>query len=163
MKKYAMVALAAFFMLSTVLTAQNQAQPNHERVGKKEFKHEEKKMVSPEKKAEFMAKQLELSDVDKAKVQSLFEKQEAKHKVQMEEMKKMREEQKAKFETDRKVMETDLIKIIGNEKFQKLQAIQIDHLKKMNRSEKMQMMRKHRMNNDQQRSMKKEKAEDKKS
>ncbi len=163
MKKYAMVALAAFFMISTVLTAQNQAQPKHEREGKKELKHEGKKMVSPEQRAEFMAKQLELSDVDKAKVQSLFEKQEAKHKVQMEEIKEIKVEQKAKFEADRKVMETDLIKIIGNEKFQKLQAIQIDHLKKMNRSGKMQMMRKHRMKNNQQRPMEKEIVVDKKS
>jgi len=163
MKKYALLALATVFMFSTTLIAQNQTQPNHEKGGKKEFKKEERKVISPEKKAEFMAKQLVLSDAEKVKVQALFEKQAAKQKVQMEEMKKLREERKAKLEAEKTAQDADLINIIGNEKFQKLQAMQIEHLKKMNRPEKMKDMRKHSMNNDEQRPMKQENAQDKRS
>lgn len=163
MKKYAVLALATVFMFGTTLFAQNQPQPKHQKEGKREFKRVEKKMITPEKRAEFMAKQLELSDAEKAKVQALFEKQAASQKVQMEEIKKMRQEQKAKFEANRKAQEAELVKIIGNEKFQKLQAMQIEHLKKMNRGEKMKMMRKKHMKNEKQRPMRPENNQNKKS
>lgn len=99
-----------------------------------------KEKITPEKRAEYMAKQLELSDVEKAKVQALFEKQDAKIKQQMEEVKKLKEEQKAKFEANRKAQEDELIKIIGNDKFRQLQSNRIARLEKENRMHRMKMM-----------------------
>ncbi len=144
MKRYAMLAIATVFMFSTVLIAQDQ-QPMPKKIkGDKEFK-EGKEMVSPEKRAEFMAKQLDLSAAEKAKVQALFEKQDARVKQHREEMEKLREERRAKFEAERKVQEAELIKIIGNEKFQQLQSLRIARLEKMNRMHKMRDMKmKHR-------------------
>ena len=142
MRKYVIFAMAAIFMLSATLTAQPQPQPQqgHMRGDKKEFKQDDKKMITPEKRAEFMAKQLQLSDAEKAKVQDLFVKQDAKRKQQLEEIKKLKEEQKAKFEANRKAQEDDLIKIIGNEKFRQLQAMHIARLEKENRMLKMKRM-----------------------
>ena len=96
MRKYVVFALAAVFMLSANIVTQGQGQPKHNKGDKKEMRQEVKEKITPEKRAEYMAKQLQLSDVEKAKVQALFEKQDAKIKQQMEEVKKMKEEQKAK-------------------------------------------------------------------
>ncbi|GAB1415075.1 hypothetical protein MASR2M117_04810 [Paludibacter sp.] len=89
--------------------------------------------VTPEKRAEFLAKQLELSDAEKAKVQALFEKQDVKIKQRQEQMQKLREEHLATMETERKANEAELIKIIGNEKFQKMQAQKISRLERINK------------------------------
>lgn len=140
MKKYVLFALAVVFMLSTVAVAQGQRQPNHNKGDKKEMRQEVKEKITPEKRAEFMAKQLQLSDVEKAKIQALYEKQDAKAKQQMEEVKKLKEEQKAKFEANRKAQEDELIKIIGNDKFRQLQSMRIARLEKENRMHRMKMM-----------------------
>ena len=157
MRKYVMLAMVAIFMSGTVLIAQGQPQPNHKRGDKKEVKQDEKKMITPEKRAEFMAKQLELTDAEEAKVQDLFVKQEARNKQHMEEVKKLKEEQKAKFEAEKAAREADLIKIIGNEKFQKLQSMRIAHLEKENRMFKMRMMHQAGPGKDQQHPMMMEK------
>lgn len=140
MRKYVLLVLAAAFMLSTSVVAQGQIQPKHNKGDKKEMRQEVKEKITPEKRAEYMAKQLQLSDVEKAKVQALFEKQDAKIKQQMEEVKKMKEEQKAKFEANRKAQEDELIKIIGNDKFRQLQSNRIARLEKENRMHRMKMM-----------------------
>lgn len=137
MRKYVVLVLAAVFMVSTAVVAQ--AQPGHKR-DKKEIRQEVKEKITPEKRAEFMAKELELSDVEKAKVQALFEKQDAKIKQQMEEVRKLKEEQKAKIEANRKAQEDELIKIIGDEKFRQLQSKRIARLEKENRMHRMKMM-----------------------
>jgi len=140
MRKYVMIVMVAIFMSGNAFNAQGQPQPRHKRADKKEVKQEEKKMITPEKRAEFMAEQLELTDAEKSKVQDLFVKQEARNKQHMEEIKKLKEEQKAKFEAEKAAREADLIKIIGNEKFQKLQSMRIARLEKENRMYKMRMM-----------------------
>ena len=84
-----------------------------------------------------MAEQLQLTDVEKAKVQALFEKQQAKAKQRQEEMKSNREEQRAKMDAERKAYEAELIKIIGNEKFQQHQAQRIARLENKNRKMRM--------------------------
>jgi len=101
----------------------------------------ERKTVTPEKRAEFMAKQLELTDAEKAKVQALFEKQEVKAKQRQEEMKKMREEHRAKMDVERSVNQAELIKIIGKEKFQEMQSQRIARLEKENNMLKMRAQR----------------------
>lgn len=153
MRKYVLLVLAAAFTLSTAIVAQGQGQPRHKKGDKKEMRQEVKEKITPEKRAEYMAKQLELSDVEKAKVQALFEKQDAKIKQQMEEVKKLKEEQKAKFEANRKAQEDELIKIIGNDKFRQLQSNRIARLEKENRMHRMKMMQQQRPGNEQQRMM----------
>jgi len=85
------------------------------------FNQSERPQVSPEKRAEKMAKELGLSDAEKVKVQALFEKQEAARIQHQSEVTKLREERMAKFEAERKAQDAQLIKIIGQEKFQKLE------------------------------------------
>ena len=153
MRKYVLFALAAVLMLSTAVVAQGKAQPKHNKGDKKEIRQEVKEKITPEKRAEFMAKQLQLSDVEEAKVQALFEKQDAKAKQRMEELKKIKEEQKAKFEANRKAQEDELIKIIGDEKFRQLQSMRIARLEKENRMHKMRMMQQARPGTDKQHMM----------
>jgi Spy/CpxP family protein refolding chaperone len=131
MKKYGMLALAIIFMFSVSVMAQDPA-PHQEHHGeKKELKRGEKLMISPEKRAEKMTKGLELTNAQKAQVQALFEKQDAKRHQEMEKAEKMRAEMKAKFENERKMNDEELTKIIGQEKFQKLQAKRAERLEKM--------------------------------
>ena len=153
MRKYVLLVFAAVFMLSAAVVAQSQRQPRHNKGDKKEIRQEVKEKITPEKRAEYMAKQLELSEVEKAKVQALFEKQDAKIRQQMEEVKKLKEEQKAKFEANRKAQEDELIKIIGNDKFRQLQSNRIARLEKENRMHRMKMMQQQRPGTEQQRMM----------
>jgi len=122
MKKYAMLALATAIMFSVTVSSQNQTPPPPGRKAEmKEFKQGERPQVTPEKRAERMAKELGLSDAEKVKVQALFEKQDAKRDQHQAAVKKVRDEQKAQFETERKVQDAELEKIIGTEKFQQLE------------------------------------------
>ena len=122
MKKYAMLALATAIMFSVTVSSQNQTPPLPGRKAEmKEFKQGERPQVTPEKRAERMAKELGLSDAEKLKVQALFEKQDAKRDQHQAAVKKVRDEQKAQFETERKVQDAELEKIIGTEKFQQLE------------------------------------------
>jgi hypothetical protein len=140
----AIVTVMLLGMLSTVEAQGREMRKGVMRQGKRE-------MVSPEKRAEFMAKQLELSDVEKLKLQVLFEKQEAKAIKHREEMKKMREERHLKMIAERKSNQAELIKIIGNEKFQELQSKRIARLEHQNRKLKINsnkhFRRDHRMMN----------------
>ncbi|HEY5590568.1 MAG TPA: hypothetical protein VIK55_06070 [Paludibacter sp.] len=122
MKKYAMLALATAIMFSVTVSSQNQTPPPPGRKAEmKEFKQGERPQITPEKRAERMAKELGLSDAEKVKVQALFEKQDAKRDQHQAAVKKVRDEQKAQFETERKVQDAELETIIGKEKFQQLE------------------------------------------
>jgi len=136
MKQNVTMVMLVILMLGITYSAQ--AQYRNQRPGlRSEFRQQERKQVSPEKRAEMMAKQLNLTAEEKAKVQVLFEEQEMKMKQRMEEMQKMREELKAKVEAERNTNQAELISIIGNEKFQQLQAKRIQHLEKELRKMKM--------------------------
>jgi len=140
MKKYAMLALAAMFMMSVATVAQEQAPSKDWKEGKRELKKGDKPMITPEKRAEKLAKTLDLNAAQKADVQALFEKQDAKRHQEMEKFEKMRAEMKAKFEAERKANDEALAKIIGQEKFQKFQTIRAERQDKM--KDKMKHMRK---------------------
>jgi periplasmic protein CpxP/Spy len=143
MSKYVTFAMAVIIMLGTTLSVQAQARQNRQRpAAGNEMRQPERKTVTPEKRAEFMAKQLELTDAEKVKLQDFIEKQEVKAKQRQEEMKKVREAQREKIEADRKANQAELIKIIGNEKYQQMQSQRIARLEKENRMLKMRMMRK---------------------
>lgn len=131
MKKYALVMATAFFMCSSILVAQPKGQQRMNNQNK-ELKQDGMR-ISPEKRAEMMAKQLELTDSERAKVQALFEKQAEKKQVQREERRNDRVQRKNQFEADRKTQDAELTKIIGNEKFQKLQTLRLERSQKMNK------------------------------
>lgn len=131
MKKYAMLVLASIFMFSTTLMAQEQT-PRHGKKGeRKEFKRGEMSEMSAQKKAEFMAKKLELTDAEKARVQALMEKQDVKRKQHQAEIQKMKEDLKAKVKAEQKEQKAELESIIGKEKFQKLETMRSEKMHKM--------------------------------
>ena len=131
MKKYAMLVLASTILFSVAVSGQEQTPPPGRKGERKEFKQADRPQVSPEKRAVKMAKELELTDAQKAKVQALFEKQEATRVKHQSEVTKLREEHMAKFEAERKAQDADLIKIIGQDKFQKLESERAEHKAKM--------------------------------
>ncbi len=142
MSKYVTFVITAILILGMALSVQAQVRQERQRPERKEMKQPEKKVVTPEKRAEFMAKQLELTAPEQAKLKTYFEKQDAKTKQRHEEMKKMREEQLAKMKAERIANQAELIKIIGNEKFQQMQSQRIARLEKENKMMKMRMMHK---------------------
>ena len=131
MKKYAMLVMASAILFSVAVRGQEQTPPQGRKSDRKEFKQAERPQVSPEKRAEKMAKELGLTDAEKAKVQALFEKQEAVRVQHQSEVIKLREEHLAKFEAQRKAQDAELVKIIGQEKFQKLENERTEFKAKM--------------------------------
>jgi|GEM_PF-322750 len=122
MKKYAMLVLACAFMFSVATIAQEQNPPQGKKGERKEFRQNERSQLSAEKRAERMAKVLELSNAEKVKVQALFEKQDAKRLEHQAAVKKVIAEQKDQFEANRKAQDAELEKIIGKEKFKLLET-----------------------------------------
>lgn len=147
MKRIVSITIVTVMLLGVLSTVEAQGRE----MRKGEMRQGKREMMSPEKRAAFMAKQLELSDAEKLKLQALFEKQEAKAIKHREEMKKMREERHLKMIAERTANQAELIKIIGNEKFQELQSKRIARLEQENRKLKMnankQMRRDHRKMN----------------
>ena len=142
MKKYGIMTLAIAFMLSLAVSAQEQM-PREK--GQKNQQRKEKPMMNPQMRAERMAKELKLTEVEKSKVQALFEKQEANFKKQQEERKKQHEAMKAQFEAERKMQDAEMEKIIGAEKFKQLQSMRIDRLQREVVKMKQHKMRNNRM------------------
>jgi hypothetical protein len=102
MKKIGLLILTCVLIVS--LSAQDQAPQNTQKGEKKEFKKGERPMMTPQLRAEKMAKDLELTDVEKAKVQELFENQNLKGKER----------------------DVELAKILGSEKYQKFEALRAE-------------------------------------
>jgi hypothetical protein len=139
MKKYVMLAVATVFMCNMIVNGQDQQKAPKKEKNKKEFKENERPLPSAQQRTDRMAKELSLTDEEKAKVQALFEKRDARVKNHEAEIQKMREEQKEKFEAERKDQDAELEKIIGKEKFQQLEKTRTARLEKMNqKKEKMQ-------------------------
>lgn len=126
-----MLVIAAIFMFSMAAMAQDQTPPQGQNGAKKEFNQHARSLPTPQIRAERLAKQLSLTDDQKAKVQALFEKQDAERVKNQAEVKKTREEMKAQLEADRKAQDEELAKIIGTEKFQKYQAERAERTQKM--------------------------------
>lgn len=136
MKKYGMLVIVAIFTFSMSVMAQDQTPPQGPTGPKREFNQTARPQATPQMRAERLAKQLSLTDEQKAKVQALFEKQDANRAKNQAEVKKTREEMKAQFDAERKVQDEELAKIVGPEKFKKFQAARAERLQKMqNRGE----------------------------
>lgn len=114
MKKYAIFMFATLVMFASSISAQ------------------EKKAKGPsiEIRVEKMATDLGLTDVEKAAVKILFEKQDAEKKQFMKNNDKESAEFKPKMKELQKKHNEELKAIIGEERFQKFQAIRAEEKKK---------------------------------
>jgi Spy/CpxP family protein refolding chaperone len=111
MKKYAILVLAAVFMLNLSLMAQDPTTSKAAKVETKAEKTPEQKKASTEKRVARLAKDLSLTDAERAKVLDLFVNQDIKGKKR----------------------DAELKKIIGDEKFaqyQKMHAEKVANKKK---------------------------------
>ena len=123
-----MLAIAAIFMFSMAIMAQDQAPQNG---GNKGYNQSARPQATPQMRAERLAKQLSLTEDQKTKVQALFEKQEANRTKSQAEVNKTKEEKRAQFDADRKVQDEELAKIIGADKFQQFKAARAERMQKM--------------------------------
>ena len=130
MKKIAILALG--FIFSLAVSAQDQTpQQTGERGPKREGRQGDRPQMTPQLRAERLAKQLDLTADQKTQVQTLFEKQEANRQKKQGDVKKSREEMKAQFDEELKAQDEELLKIIGPEKMKKYQDARAERLKKM--------------------------------
>lgn len=131
MKKSGILVLA--FIFSLAATAQDLAPTPPQQQGKqqKEFKKSEKPKLSAQKRAGYLAVDLELTEAQRAKVQALFEKQDKIREEHQAEIKKMREQEMAKMEANRKANDAEMEKILGAEKYQQYKAKQAERQQKM--------------------------------
>jgi hypothetical protein len=107
--------------LKVKMTARNEKNQFGRRNDFKGMNFTKRPLISAENRADRMAKTLGLTDAEKAKVQALFEKQNAKIEQHMAMVKKVRDEQIAQVKIELKSMNADLENIIGTEKFQQLE------------------------------------------
>jgi Spy/CpxP family protein refolding chaperone len=124
MKKYAMLALIAFFTVSLSVSAQD----NNRRNAQNSNREPSEMRVTAKERAENMAKQLELTAAQKTQVQTLFEKQDAQRAEQFGQRNSQRQQAQRNQEEMRELRErvlaendAELEKIIGKEKLEQWQ------------------------------------------
>ena len=124
MKKTATLAMIAIFTMSFTISAQNRN--DSDRTGRRT---QVEARWNAKSRAESMAKQLELTDEQKAKVEALYEKQDAERAEQLKLQREKREEVMQDRESRREAMEkireqalakndAELESIIGKEKME---------------------------------------------
>lgn len=127
MKKHSMFLMAVGMMFCMALSAQDQAP-----MGGNRPRQEMRQQQTPQVRAERLAKQLGLTDDEKAKVQALYEKQNAeREKMRSEGTQLTREQMRTKMDEMRKSEETEMQKILTPEKFQKFQDLRKEQMEKM--------------------------------
>lgn len=124
MKKHVLFVMVALLVASFSVMAQGPRECKGPE-GEKPGKH---MMLTPQQRLDQLAKHVELTEAEKAKVLELFIKQDEKREAIKAEFKKLKE----KAQAERKAADEDLKKIIGTEKYIQLQAERIEHLQKMN-------------------------------
>jgi periplasmic protein CpxP/Spy len=124
MKKYLKLALASVFFFS--LSAMAQA-PQGGPGGPGGMRQQ----LPPKERAEAMAKDLSLTDADKAKVQAVFEKNDEKMSKFRDEVSRDSPDFREKFQALRDAQNADLIAVIGKEKFETYQKLQAERRQKM--------------------------------
>lgn len=136
MRNFFLMVFAVMMTISFTMTAQN-------RQGRRNFNNDNRQRqefrMNANDRAEWMAKELDLTDAQKAEVKALLEKQDAKRSEQVEKMRanrdqvttdreKLREEMRANREKEMKENQAELEKIIGKENMEKLNAIQKERM-----------------------------------
>ena len=125
MKKAIVLTLTVMLLSATALFAQN---PQRQKDGN------EHPRATAEMRAERLAKELELTEQQKAEVLALYKKQEAEYAKKQQDAQKDREAQRVAFQAERKAQDAELKKIIGEEKFQQLQEKRTQQREKMKNS-----------------------------
>jgi len=131
MKKYAKLVLASLFLFSMTSVAQDQAPPA-QTGGQNEVRHGQRQQLSAQVRAENMAKDVSLTDAEKAKVQAVFEKNDVIFAKFRTEVSRDSPDFRVKFKALRDAQNEDLKVIIGNEKFETWQKLQAERRQKMN-------------------------------
>ena len=128
MKKHGMFLMAIGMMFCMAVSAQDQSSQTDNRPPRQEMRQQQ----TPQVRAERLAKQLGLTDDEKAKVQALFEKQNAdREKMRSEGANLTREQMRTKMDEMRKSEETEMQKILTPEKFTKYQELRKEQMEKM--------------------------------
>ncbi len=124
MKKYLLIMFAAMLTISLSVSAQNR----QGRQGNVNNNQQRQSMqMTAKDRVDMMAKQIELTDAQKADLEALFNKQDAKRTEDMAKMKEQsttnRNEMRAKREEEMKQNQAEIEKIIGKEKAEKLNEL----------------------------------------
>jgi Spy/CpxP family protein refolding chaperone len=122
MKKYLKLILASVFILSMTATAQQQTPPQRQ-FGMKQ-------QLSAKERAENLAKNVSLTDVEKAKVEAVYEKNDALFTKFRTEVSRDSPDFREKFKALRDAQDTDLLAVIGKEKFETFQKLQAERRQK---------------------------------
>lgn len=130
MKKYAKLVLASVFIFSMSAMAQEQT-PSAVRPGILK-EQGQRQQVSAQMRAENMAKELKLTDAEKAKVQEVFEKNDVLFTKFRSEVKRDNPDFREKFKALRDAQDADLEKAIGKDKLDAWKKIQAERRQKMN-------------------------------
>jgi hypothetical protein len=131
MKKNLILMVGALFLISVASQAQNQKNVSDKEGTKKEMRQNAPQRMSAENRAEYWAKELNLTNEEKGKITELFKKQDETRMQQRSDMQKSREERQAFMESQRKANDAEMEKIIGKEKFQKYDSIRSERMQKM--------------------------------
>lgn len=123
--------VGALFLISVAGQAQNQKNVSDKEGTKSEMRQNAPQRMSAESRAEYWAKELNLTNEEKAKITELFKKQDEARMQQRADMQKSREERQAFMESQRKANDAEMEKIIGKEKFQKYDSIRTARMEKM--------------------------------
>ena len=136
MKKLFLMMFAVMLTVSFTMTAQ-------ERQGRRNFNNDNRQRqevrMDAKDRAEWMAKELNLTDAQKEQVKALFEEQDAKRTADVSKMReqrnqeitdrdKAREEMRAMREQEMKENQENLEKIIGKENMEKLDNIRKERM-----------------------------------
>ncbi len=124
-------------MLTVLLTASLSVSAQNR--GERQGNSNRDRQMTAKDRVEWMAKQIDLTDTQKAEVEALFKKQDAKRAEQIAKMResrdrttanrdKAREEMRAAREKEAKNNQAELEKIIGKEKSDKLQKLREERM-----------------------------------
>ncbi len=134
MKNNRILLLAFGFIFGLTLSAQDQIPHNGEQRGQKPEMRQggERHQMTPQQRAERLAKQLGFTDEEKTKVQALYEKQNTdREKLRSENTSLDREQMRAKFEEMRKNEDAEMAKILSPESLKKYQEFRKAQMEKM--------------------------------
>jgi Spy/CpxP family protein refolding chaperone len=132
MKKYSTLVLASVFILSVPAMAQDQTPATGKNNAPTEIPQQgPRKQLTAVQRAENMAKELNLTDAEKAKVQEVYEKNDVIFTKFRAEVNRDSPDYREKFKALRDAQDADLLKVIGKEKFDKWQTIQKERREKM--------------------------------
>jgi len=132
MKKYAKLILASVFLFSMTAMAQEQTPPSANAGAQNGMRQGPRQQVSPQLRAENIAKALNLTDAEKAKVQEVYEKNDVIFTKFRAEVKRDSPDFREKFKALRDAQDADLINVIGKEKFETWQKLQAERRQNMN-------------------------------